>query len=250
MLTPLAPWMMRTTTNSAGAARATPTLVTTMPASGTSGGLVSLSHLTKNASSGVRPLRAPRWNSAVQVGGQLAHDAHPQPDVVGLVGEAGHEALKPAAHGQEDPPRARRAASRVVAQRARPPDPDAAAGHRAQAVHRLGRRVAPIVVVGQVDPQVKYPFDHLVGRGLVDADLLVAAGIDARHVPAGRHVQRRPVRHQAPTARGGRARRPAAGQRGPLLLDDARVAGQHGVQDGEPAAACAGSRRAPRLAGR
>src|SRR6266850_5512205 len=52
-------WPMRKMTNSAGFTGAMPISQTIWPASTTSGGLVSASHLTKNASSGVLPIKAP-----------------------------------------------------------------------------------------------------------------------------------------------------------------------------------------------
>ena len=52
-------WLMRKMTNSAGLTGEMPTSITTWPASITSGGLVSASHLTKKASSGVAPNSAP-----------------------------------------------------------------------------------------------------------------------------------------------------------------------------------------------
>src|ERR1700722_14536153 len=81
----------------------------------------------------------------------------------------------------------RRTAVAVTAQRARPPYPDTPAGDSAQAVHVLGVKL-PDHVVGQVDPQVKHSLHHLVGRGLVHADLLVATGVNARDISAGRQV--------------------------------------------------------------
>src|SRR3954449_10392341 len=52
-------WLRRKITNSAGLTGEMPTSQTTCPASMTSGGLVSASHLTKNASAGELPKRAP-----------------------------------------------------------------------------------------------------------------------------------------------------------------------------------------------
>ena len=50
---------MRKITNSAGFTGAMPISQTIWPASTNYGGLVSASHLTKNASSGVLPIKAP-----------------------------------------------------------------------------------------------------------------------------------------------------------------------------------------------
>src|SRR4051812_19466575 len=59
-------WVMRKMMNSAGFTGATPISVTTCPASMTSVGLVSSSHLTKNASSAVRPIKAPSRHRRVK----------------------------------------------------------------------------------------------------------------------------------------------------------------------------------------
>ena len=56
---PAVNWLMRKTTNSAGFTGAMPISTMTCPASITSGGFVSASHLTKNACSGVAPNSAP-----------------------------------------------------------------------------------------------------------------------------------------------------------------------------------------------
>src|SRR5262249_21749304 len=57
-------WPMRKMTNSAGFTGARPISTISWPASTTSGGLVSASHLTKKAFSAVSPMSAPfRWRS-------------------------------------------------------------------------------------------------------------------------------------------------------------------------------------------
>src|SRR5215470_19744770 len=55
---------------------------------------------------GAAALERPTLIQPVQVCGQLSHDAYPKADVVGLEDEPGHDALNPAAYGQEDTPRA------------------------------------------------------------------------------------------------------------------------------------------------
>ena len=59
-------WLRRKTTNSAGLTGAMPISQMTWPASMTSGGLVSASHLTKNASAGVAPNSAPSFQVRVR----------------------------------------------------------------------------------------------------------------------------------------------------------------------------------------
>src|SRR5215210_5147529 len=59
-------WLRRNTTNSAGLTGAMPISQMTWPASMTSGGLVSESHLTKNASAGVEPKSAPSLHVRVR----------------------------------------------------------------------------------------------------------------------------------------------------------------------------------------
>ncbi len=59
-------WLILKITNSAGFTGAIPTSMTTWPASTTSGGLVSASHLTKNACSGVVPKSAPSRHTLVR----------------------------------------------------------------------------------------------------------------------------------------------------------------------------------------
>ena len=63
---PAVDWLMRKTTNSAGLTGAIPMIAMTRPASMSSWVLVSSSHLTKNACSGVAPIRPPSRQTAVR----------------------------------------------------------------------------------------------------------------------------------------------------------------------------------------
>ena len=62
----MADWLILNTTNSAGFTGATPMSATTWPASRTSAGLVSSSHLTKKAYCALSPSSAPSRQTRVR----------------------------------------------------------------------------------------------------------------------------------------------------------------------------------------
>ena len=145
-------WLMRKTTNSAGFTGEMPISTVTWPASMFSGGFVSASHLTKNASPG----RAAEQRAVAPHAGQEVRDrdlqAHPEPLVVRLE----HRPLRALddrrADEVEQAPDVEVAPLGVARQRARAPDADAAARERADAVDADPVEAA-LLVVGDLEGQ-------------------------------------------------------------------------------------------------
>ena len=156
-------WAMRKMTNSAGFTGAMPISTTSWPASRDSGGLVSSSHLTKKAWSGVAPNSAPVAPDAQQEGVDRPLHTVPQAHVVRLEDDPLGALDDRLLDVVEEPPDVEVAPRRVARERPRAPDPDAAAGERADAVDP--DRVE-LVVLGLRDVQLERDraADDLVGR--------------------------------------------------------------------------------------
>src|SRR5215469_13395257 len=99
--------------------------------------------------------------------------------------------MDPAHRGEENPPNVDVRPVVLSAQGASSPNPDSAAGKRANAIHTLGIEIV-LVLTGQMVLKIQHTFEDFVGRRFVHPSGVICAGIHSRYVPTGRDQFRRP----------------------------------------------------------
>ena len=168
--------MMR---NSAGLTAAIPISTVQKPFSRNSLGLVSSSHLTKNACSGLFPNRAPSRQSVVRIGFEIAADRGPKHAVIGLEHDPAGAPLNRILDVAEKAADVHISPGFCFREGTAAPHQNALARKRSDTVHTQGVE-DPLGIARDSLACADGTADILVGRSLVNP----AVQVDPRQIPA------------------------------------------------------------------